>query len=200
MILSWQKPVILQCVGLSLMGVELTASQAFPNAPQELWEALFWLSITTLTISLLWGLVPAFAPPIKSSLRGWLDIKEPTLIESPQRQPAMVDFERPNYILSDQRDRFTLVEAACLWADVSLNPDPVALSLIPEAYTGYMILCEAVEGGDLPCHTSHSPPRLTKSPEPAWRVFRKDLLVLAEKKGVKPWFLYPEQRNWMGWL
>lgn len=121
--------------------------------------------------------------------------------DAPQRpQPVMVDFEGPNYELYDGRKRFSVLEAAFLWADCTPNSEPSTISLFPEAHAAYRLLSEAITDGDLKCFRMDKRGLAgvaTTIAEPAWSVYRDDLINFANKIEKKPKFLFPEMRHWM---
>lgn len=114
--------------------------------------------------------------------------------------PIALDFERPTYSLFDGRKRFTLLEAAFLWADNTPNSEAGTLPLYPEADAAYRLLSEAISDGELKLFTVNSHGQIgepTRDPRPSWAIKRDDLVAFAKSINAKPNFLFPDSRSWM---
>jgi hypothetical protein len=93
-------------------------------------------------------------------------------------------------------DEFTLLEAACLWAEIEPLNDFGDLHVSPEATASYQMLTRAIEDGRLVAYPQNPAPRAIKlSAEgqhaPDMSVSRGDLEELANLIGDKPLLLFP---------
>ena len=115
---------------------------------------------------------------------------------SPVPAPVIVNFEEPDYEAWDGSQELTLLEAAFLWAEE--NPQPGAMFLQGASMARWKMLTEAVRNKDLPAYLRlrSGRARPTTDPDIGHIVYRKDLVEFAEKRKLRPKFLYPEEREW----
>jgi hypothetical protein len=94
-------------------------------------------------------------------------------------------------------DEFTLLQAACLWAEIEPLNSFQDLQCSPEATACYQMLARAIEAGNLEAHHSNPAPRTIKvaavgQHAPDMIVARNDLEALANAIGESPLFLFPD--------
>ncbi len=92
-------------------------------------------------------------------------------------------------------DKFTLLEAACLWVGIEPLDHLGDLSVSPEAAASYHMLTRAIEDGRLVAYPPNPAPRTVIAPAggqhaPNMLVSREDLLELANAIGTEPPFLF----------
>ena len=94
-------------------------------------------------------------------------------------------------------DEFTLHQAACLWCDVIPGASPLFTRIEhPDIIAIEQMLEAAIRNDELAANTDDVSP-LLKDYSKA-RIRRRDLQVFAERKGVKPKFLFSEERSMDG--
>jgi hypothetical protein len=102
---------------------------------------------------------------------------------------SKVDFAHWNGV-----NKFTLLQAACLWADIEPVRTLKEFKKLPKAQARYQMLTEAVERDELTaCLPSGDPTFSVSIPRqhaPDMWVFRRDLEKLASAKGETPLFLF----------
>lgn len=107
---------------------------------------------------------------------------------------GVISFEPLNYEAWDH-ERYTLLDAAFLWADE--QPQPETMFLAGDSLGYYKMLNEAVGKGEIDAWVlfAGSEKMKTRQPQPNHRVTRDDLKRLAKSRGMRPRFLFPEERD-----
>ncbi len=121
----------------------------------------------------------------------------PLQTNAPSEGPSF-DFSHWNAV-----ERFTLLQAACLWAGIEPLRFPRDVKRNPKASARYQMLMEAVERQELSAHLPGSinlngqraSVSLPGHHTPDMWVYRKDLVRLADRLGEKPAFLFSKSRE-----
>jgi hypothetical protein len=112
--------------------------------------------------------------------------------------------QRPNLSKWDKVDRFTLWDAAWLWADH--EPRPQGQVMTSESERAFRDLEAAIERDQLrvirenlrdviaAAYDRHARGRVQKA-DPNWVAERRELISCAHSLGVKPPFLFPRERT-----
>ena len=106
-------------------------------------------------------------------------------------------FEEPNYDAWDQSKALSIITAASLFADCDPVDHPTAMEVMTNIKPWYRMLTEAIKNGELNAYIryKHGAEITTRAPEFGHVVKRDELVAFAEKRGLRPKFLFPEERD-----